>query len=73
LLYIYILIKTFILNGIFIFLFNKVIGVTKLKKKYKPYEAKRQLCNSYDIFLSDDRVIPILPKLIGKSFYEKKK
>ncbi|KAG4103048.1 ribosomal protein L1 [Neocallimastix lanati (nom. inval.)] len=52
---------------------NKVIGVTKLKKKYKPYEAKRQLCNSYDIFLSDDRVIPILPKLIGKSFYEKKK
>lgn len=52
---------------------NKVIGVTKLKKKYKPYEAKRQLCNSYDLFLADDRVIPILPKLIGKSFYEKKK
>ncbi|ORX87550.1 ribosomal protein L1 [Anaeromyces robustus] len=52
---------------------SKVIGVTKLKKKYKPYEAKRQLCNSYDIFLADDRIIPILPKLIGKSFYDKKK
>lgn len=52
---------------------SKVIGVTKLRKKYKPYEAKRLLCNSYDIFIADDRVIPLLPKLIGKTFYERKK
>ena len=43
----------------------KVIGVSKLKGKYEPYEAKRQLCNSYDLFIADDRVVPSLPKLIG--------
>lgn len=51
----------------------KVIGVSKLKGKYEPFEAKRQLCNSYDLFLADDRVVPSLPKLIGKSFFKKKK
>lgn len=43
----------------------KVIGVSKLKGKYEPFEAKRQLCNSFDLFLADDRVVPSLPKLIG--------
>ena len=43
----------------------KVIGVSKLKGKYEPFEAKRQLCNSYDLFIADDRVVPSLPKLIG--------
>ena len=46
----------------------KVIGVSKLKGKYEPFEAKRQLCNSYDLFLADDRVVPSLPKLIGDCF-----
>lgn len=43
----------------------KVIGLSKLKGKYEPFEAKRQLCNSYDLFVADDRVVPSLPKLIG--------
>ena len=43
----------------------KVIGISKLKTKYEPFEAKRQLCNSYDMFVVDDRVVPSLPKLIG--------
>jgi ribosome biogenesis protein UTP30 len=47
--------------------------VTKLRNKYKPYEAKRLLCASYDLFLADDRVLPLLPKLLGKEFYKKKK
>lgn len=51
----------------------KVIGLSKLKTKYESHEAKRQLCNSYDLFLADDRIIPSLPKLIGKSFFKKKK
>lgn len=45
----------------------KVIGISKLKGKYEPFEAKRQLCNSYDLFVADDRIIPSLPKLIGES------
>lgn len=52
---------------------TKVIGISKLRTKYESHEAKRQLCNSYDLFLADDRVLPSLPKLVGKSFFKKKK
>lgn len=51
----------------------KVIGLSKLKSKYESFEAKRQLCNSYDLFVADDRILPSLPKLLGKSFFKKKK
>lgn len=51
----------------------KVIGVSKLKGKYESYESKRQLCNSYDLFVADERVLPSLPKLLGKTFFKKKK
>ena len=35
------------------------------RAKYESAEAKRQLCNSYDLFVADDRILPSLPKLIG--------
>lgn len=47
--------------------------MSKLKSDYKPYEAKRKLCNSYDLFFADKRVIPLLPRLLGKQFFKKKK
>ncbi|KAJ3340123.1 UDP-glucose-4-epimerase [Gonapodya sp. JEL0774] len=53
-------------------LVNKVIGVSKLKAKYKPFEAKRQLVKEYDLFLADERVLPLLPKILGKKFFEAK-
>lgn len=52
---------------------SKVIGLSKLKTKYESFEAKRQLCNSYDLFVADERILPSLPKLLGKSFFKKKK
>ncbi|KAG1662512.1 hypothetical protein FOA52_000916 [Chlamydomonas sp. UWO 241] len=52
---------------------TKVIGLSKLRTKYESHEAKRQLCKMYDIFLADERILPSLPKLIGKSFFKKKK
>jgi ribosome biogenesis protein UTP30 len=52
---------------------TKVMGLSKLRKNFKPFEAKRQLCASYDVFLADERVLPLLPKLLGKTFFEKKK
>jgi len=52
---------------------SKVIGLSKLRKNFKPYEAKRQLCSSYDLFLADDRIIPSLPKALGTSFFKRKK
>ncbi|KAL0399636.1 UNVERIFIED_CONTAM: Ribosomal L1 domain-containing protein 1 [Sesamum radiatum] len=52
---------------------SKVIKISKLKTNYKPFEAKRKLCDSYDLFLVDKRVVHLLPKLIGKQFFKKKK
>ncbi|KAH6588503.1 hypothetical protein BASA61_005899 [Batrachochytrium salamandrivorans] len=52
---------------------SRVIGISKLKAKFKPYEAKRQLCATYEMFLADERVLALLPPLLGKTFFEKKK
>jgi hypothetical protein len=52
---------------------QKVIGLTKLKANYFSFEQKRKLCDSYELFLADDRILPSLPKLLGKSFFKKKK
>lgn len=52
---------------------SKVIKISKLKTNYKPFEAKRKLCDSYDLFLVDKRVVHLLPKLLGKEFFKKKK
>lgn len=49
---------------------GRVIGISKLKAKYKTYEAKRQLYAEYDIFLADDRIITFLPSALGKVFYK---
>ena len=51
----------------------QVIGVTKLRTKYKQFEARRQLLAAYDRFLADDRVVPMLPKLLGNKFFERKR
>ncbi|KAI8850536.1 ribosomal protein L1p/L10e family-domain-containing protein [Chytridium lagenaria] len=46
---------------------SKVIGLSKLKAKYTQYEAKRKLCASYDLFLADERIVTLLPPLLGKA------
>ncbi|EDV27752.1 uncharacterized protein TRIADDRAFT_53766 [Trichoplax adhaerens] len=51
----------------------KIISIIKLKKNYRGYEAKRQLCQMYDLFLADDRIYHLLPPYLGKKFFEKKK
>jgi ribosome biogenesis protein UTP30 len=52
---------------------SKVIKLSKLKSDYRPFEAKRKLCDSYDMFFTDKRIVPLLPGLLGKHFYKKKK
>lgn len=49
---------------------SRIIGVSKLKGKFKQYEARRQLLSMYDIFLAEDSVVTTLPKLLGKVFYD---
>ena len=51
----------------------RVIGIQKLKGKFKPYEARRMLLKENGLFLADERVIPLLPKLLGKAFFNAKK
>ncbi|KAF5480720.1 hypothetical protein F2P56_001444 [Juglans regia] len=51
---------------------SKVLKLSKLKSDYRPFEAKRKLCDSYDMFFVDKRVVPLLPGLLGKHFYKKK-
>lgn len=51
----------------------KVIGVKKLQQKYKAFEQKRELLKSFDLFICDSRIIDLLPKLLGKTFFQKKK
>ena len=40
-----------------------------MKKKYYSFESKRQLRDSHDLFLADDRIITYLAKILGKTFY----
>ena len=52
---------------------SRVVDVSKLKGKWKPFEAKRALLKENDMFLADDRVVPLLPKLLGGKFFDAKK
>lgn len=52
---------------------TKIIGVSKLKARYQPFENKRQLLNEHDVFLADARIITMLPSILGKTFYKSNK
>ncbi|KDN41248.1 ribosomal protein L1 [Tilletiaria anomala UBC 951] len=52
---------------------SRVVGVSKLKGKFKPFDARRQLLQDHDLFLADDRIVPLLPTLLGKKFFDSKK
>lgn len=52
---------------------KKVLSLTSLRKKHAQYQDKRDLCNAYQLFLVDDCILPMVGKLLGKSFFMKKK
>ncbi|KAH8085941.1 ribosomal protein L1p/L10e family-domain-containing protein [Cristinia sonorae] len=52
---------------------SRVVGVEKLKGKFKGFEEKRMLLKENGMFLADERVVPLLPKLLGKAFFKAKK
>ena len=49
---------------------TRVISLKKLEAKHKSFEQKRQLRDSYDLFLADDRIISYLAPILGKTFYK---
>jgi len=52
---------------------KKVIGLDNLRKNYGRYDQRRELLSSYDLFLADDRIIPMLRSALGNKFIERKK
>jgi len=52
---------------------SQIIPIKALKLEHKPYEAKRLLALSHDKFLADSRIYSMLPDLLGKHFFGKKK
>ncbi|KIK69980.1 hypothetical protein GYMLUDRAFT_53104 [Collybiopsis luxurians FD-317 M1] len=52
---------------------HRVVGISKLKGKFKAFDARRVLLKEHGLFLADDRVLPLLPKLLGSKFFEAKK
>ncbi|GAA5823861.1 hypothetical protein JCM10212_006832 [Sporobolomyces blumeae] len=52
---------------------ERVVGLDKLNKKHKTFEAKRQLLKEADLFLVDDRVMPEVGRAIGKMWRDAKK
>jgi ribosome biogenesis protein UTP30 len=53
--------------------FSRVVGITKLKGKFRPFEARRVLLKENGMFLADERVIHLLPGLLGVTFFKAKK
>ncbi|KAK7334962.1 hypothetical protein VNO80_26731 [Phaseolus coccineus] len=51
----------------------KVLKLSKLASDYRAFEAKRKLCDSYDLFFSEKSIVPLLPRLLGKQFFKKRK
>ncbi|KAL2331126.1 hypothetical protein Fmac_018707 [Flemingia macrophylla] len=51
----------------------KVLKLSKLASDYRAFEAKRKLCDSYDLFFAEKSIVPLLPRLLGKHFFKKRK
>ena len=52
---------------------KKVLGLQSLRNKHKRYDQRRVLLDRFDIFLCDDRILPMVGKAIGKNFFDAKK
>uniref|UniRef100_A0A0D9WJL9 Ribosomal protein L1 n=1 Tax=Leersia perrieri TaxID=77586 RepID=A0A0D9WJL9_9ORYZ len=52
---------------------SEVIPLSALRTDYRPYESRRRLAASHDLFIADRGVLPLLPRVLGKAFYSTKK
>ncbi|XP_027099634.2 uncharacterized protein [Coffea arabica] len=52
---------------------DKVVKLSKLKSDCKTLEGRRKLYQSYDMLFADKRVVSLLPGVLGKQFYKKKR
>lgn len=52
---------------------TRVLGVSKVRKRYGTHEGRRELLRQFDHFLVDHRVAPLMPRLLGKAFINSKR
>lgn len=52
---------------------TRVMSLNTLKTEFNQFKDRRDLVNSYDLFLADHRIIPTLPPFLGKVFFSRKK
>ncbi|CAA2984272.1 ribosomal L1 domain-containing 1-like [Olea europaea subsp. europaea] len=52
---------------------KQVLKLSKLKSDYKSFDAKKKLFDSFDMFFAVKDVVPLLPEVLGKVFYKKKR
>jgi len=52
---------------------TEVLSVRQLRRDYLQFEQRRRLAAKHDLFLADTRVWPLLPDLLGKEFFRRKK
>jgi len=52
---------------------SKVISLSSLRTSYARFSSRRELRDSYDVFLADDRILPMLAKVLGSTFFSRKK
>lgn len=52
---------------------KKVLGLDSLRRKHGRYDEQRALLHRYDVFMADDRILPMLAKALGRAFFRAKK
>ena len=52
---------------------KKVLGLDSLRKKHGRFQQRRELLQKYDVFMADDRILPMLTTVLGKDFIKAKK
>lgn len=52
---------------------TEIMGLKRLRDEYRRTADKRNLAKQYDLFLADERIIPMLHTYLGKSFFLRKK
>lgn len=51
----------------------QIITLDKLRKNYARFEQRRNLAGAYEMFLCDDRIIPLMPSVLGSTFLRRKR
>lgn len=52
---------------------KEVISLDRLRREFARFEQRRTLLATYDLFMADDRILPMLTKALGKTFLSRKK